>query len=130
MEEVLTSACWTLELLLPFLQGIPSTIGGNGCSGKSTPTRALDELALLDWSPFIVDVEHVVSLLSADCEVTRLGRDFDRRCRLASFTLFPCWGTCDGAALAVVLEPMGFPMRECLIVFQVEPATGGGEGNP
>jgi hypothetical protein len=71
-----------------------------------------------------------VSLLSADCEVIRLGRDLDRRCRLHSPKFFFCCGTWDGTGLAVVLEPRTLLLRTGLIVFQVEPATGGGDGNP
>jgi hypothetical protein len=71
-----------------------------------------------------------VSLLSADCEVTRLGRDLDRLCRLVSLKPFLDWGTFDGTGLAVVLELRAFPLRADLIVSLVEPTAGGGEEKP
>lgn len=79
-----------------------------------------------------MDVEHVVSLLSVeDGEVIKLGRDFERLCRLASLKLFLCCGTLDGLGLFVALELREFPLRTDLMVLRAaEPATGGEGGKP
>lgn len=116
----------------PFVQGFPSTINGDGCSGFSAPTRALVESLLLVRPPF-VDTEHVVSLLSVDeGDVIRLGRALERLCRLAlaSLRLFLCCGTLDGLGLVATLALRALPLRTDLIVLRVAEPAPGGEGKP
>lgn len=129
-RSLLTSSFGVVASLPFLLQGFLSTMTGDSCRAWSAPTCALDELALLVWSPLAVDTEHDVSLLSLEGEVTRLGRDLGLLCRLVSLRLFLACVTWDGMGLAVQLEFTAFPLRTGLIVSQEEPTTGDGGGKP